>query len=102
MTESDGLSSQVHLVPAGALDAWSRLAEALRRDGPVPCEVDPEGWWPDRGTHPADLAVVVRCCAGCPARVECLEFAVAADEPAGIWGGLTRAQRSPAALPVAA
>lgn len=93
MTESYGPSSQVHLIPAGAHDAWSRLADVLRRDGPAPCEADPEGWWPDADSSPQEVAVMVRCCAGCPARAECLEFAVAADERDGIWGGLTRAQR---------
>lgn len=33
-----------------------------------------------------DVAVAV--CEGCPIRVQCLEYAMAASEP-GIWGGLT-------------
>jgi WhiB family redox-sensing transcriptional regulator len=33
-------------------------------------------------------------CANCPVRAECLEYAVAAVEPFGIWGGLTSKQRS--------
>lgn len=34
-----------------------------------------------------------RCCGGCPARQECLDYALAADEPWGVWGGHTAAQR---------
>jgi hypothetical protein len=33
-----------------------------------------------------------RVCANCPVRVDCLEYAIAADEW-GIWGGLDREQR---------
>jgi hypothetical protein len=29
----------------------------------------------------------------CPARAECLAYTLAADEPDGIWGGLTRNER---------
>jgi WhiB family transcriptional regulator, redox-sensing transcriptional regulator len=32
-------------------------------------------------------------CAGCPVRAECLEHALAAGEPYGIWGGLTLRER---------
>jgi WhiB family redox-sensing transcriptional regulator len=32
-------------------------------------------------------------CAGCPVRVECLEYAVRTREPHGIWGGLNELER---------
>lgn len=32
-------------------------------------------------------------CRGCPVRQPCLDFAVANQEPMGIWGGKTRRQR---------
>jgi WhiB family redox-sensing transcriptional regulator len=39
------------------------------------------------------VAAAKAVCAGCPVRVECLDHAVATDEPYGVWGGLTRAER---------
>lgn len=35
-------------------------------------------------------------CAGCPVRVQCLEYALASREPYGIWGGLTEVERKAA------
>jgi WhiB family transcriptional regulator, redox-sensing transcriptional regulator len=32
-------------------------------------------------------------CAGCPVRIECLEYAVRIREPHGIWGGLNELER---------
>ena len=32
-------------------------------------------------------------CAACPVRQRCLEYAIAADERYGIWGGLTKDER---------
>lgn len=73
----------------------------LHLEGPAPCEEGaPDAWWPDGGRNPDPL--VARCCAGCPARVECLTYALAADEREGVWGGLTPAERMRLAVPVAA
>jgi hypothetical protein len=32
-------------------------------------------------------------CNPCPVKAQCLELAIRTDEPAGIWGGKTRAER---------
>ncbi len=32
-------------------------------------------------------------CAGCPVRIECLEYAIRVREPHGIWGGLNELER---------
>ncbi len=32
-------------------------------------------------------------CAGCPVRIECLEYAIRTQEPHGIWGGLNEVER---------
>ena len=36
-------------------------------------------------------------CANCSVRSECLDFAISAREPYGIWGGLTELERKAAA-----
>jgi WhiB family redox-sensing transcriptional regulator len=57
--------------------------------------MDPELWFPVTGTSPR----AKRVCAACPARAECLAFALAAAVTDGIWGGLSGKQRR--ALPAA-
>ncbi len=71
-------------IPRHAVAEWLALARVLADHGAAPCEEgDPELWWPVRGGSPDAVAG----CEVCPARVECLAYAVAADEPDGIWGG---------------
>lgn len=90
-------------IPAGAQAAWSELAEVLAAEGPAPCEEgDPDAWWPGRSADPDDVALAVRCCTACPARTECLAYALAAGERGGIWGGLTESERAHMGIPVAA
>jgi WhiB family transcriptional regulator, redox-sensing transcriptional regulator len=63
-------------------------------------------WFPGRG---GSLAAAKAVCRACPVRVPCLEWAVQADERAGVWGGagpderaLLRRERRPGAQPRAA
>jgi WhiB family redox-sensing transcriptional regulator len=51
---------------------------------------DPEFFFPP-GDGPAIEAR--RICAMCPVRGQCLAYAVTADEPSGIWGGLDPRER---------
>ena len=41
----------------------------------------------------ADAAAAKAVCAVCPVREECLEWAVATNQPDGVWGGLTATER---------
>ena len=52
--------------------------------------VDPALFFPDRGASLADARQV---CAGCPVRVECLEYALEAGEKFGVWGGTSEKER---------
>jgi WhiB family redox-sensing transcriptional regulator len=81
------------LIPLAARPLWITLADVLHVYGAAPCEVvdDPEAWWPVRGDEPAPSAVAA--CEACPARRACLDYAVAADERAGVWDGLTASAR---------
>jgi WhiB family transcriptional regulator, redox-sensing transcriptional regulator len=51
---------------------------------------DPSPWFPGPG-GPMDRAKAV--CRACPARVHCLEWAMQADERAGVWGGTSPDER---------
>lgn len=53
-------------------------------------ETDPEAFYPEKGgtTEPAK-----RICARCPVIAQCLDHALATDEPHGIWGGMSARER---------
>lgn len=52
--------------------------------------LDPEVFFTERGER-TDAPKAI--CAGCPVRVECLEYALDNREPIGVWGGLSAVQR---------
>ena len=52
--------------------------------------LDPEIFYP-ASDEEADEAKSV--CSGCPVRLACLEYALAARERDGIWGGCTERER---------
>lgn len=57
---------------------------------------DPELFFPVGTTGPAVDAQVASAravCRACPVRRDCLAWALAAGEPAGVWGGLTADER---------
>lgn len=58
-----------------------------------PCRADPDLWFPTPGrTDEAKLAKSV-CRDLCPAREECLVWALTAGEKEGIWGGVSSPAR---------
>ncbi len=64
----------------------SALAQALRRaQEDIPCQTsDAELWFAE---SPIDVELAKSLCGSCPARVTCLEGALARREPWGVWGG---------------
>ena len=70
--------------PAGGL-VLPLLPGALCKDQ------DPLLWFPRPGGS-MDRAKAV--CGACPARVECLDWAVETNERAGVWGGATPDERA--------
>jgi WhiB family transcriptional regulator, redox-sensing transcriptional regulator len=56
---------------------------------------DPELFFPIGTTGPAveQSDAAKRICARCDVREPCLEFALAANQDAGVWGGLTEDER---------
>ena len=51
----------------------------------------PAGELDDQAVEQAEEAKAV--CAQCPVRVACLEFAIATNQPYGIWGGANTSER---------
>lgn len=75
--------------------AYLALAKAIH-ESPivVPCtNTDPEVWFPDQEDGYNYSEVAKKLCKACPARKPCAEYAIAANEQYGIWGGLGRTQR---------
>lgn len=60
------------------------------RHDAVCAQVDPELYFPEPG---APTAPAKRICAGCPVRVECLDYALTAREAHGVFGGLSAQER---------
>lgn len=52
-------------------------------------ETDGDAFFPEKGGSPRQAKAI---CAGCPAKGECLEYALEYGE-VGIWGGTTETQR---------
>ena len=52
---------------------------------------DPDVFFPGKGNDAAGAAK--RICAGCPVRVECLDYAIERPERVGVWGGKTPNER---------
>ena len=52
--------------------------------------VDPELFFPERGTSTREAKEV---CRGCVVREDCLDHAIAAGEKFGIWGGMSERER---------
>lgn len=75
------------------------LGELLRRvpdwSGRACADVDPEIFFPDPGrpAHDGPTQVALACCARCPIRQECLDYALTTKQQYGIWGGKTEEQR---------
>ena len=56
---------------------------------------DPDLFFPVGSTGPflEQIGRAKAVCRLCPVRAECLEWALATDQRAGIWGGLTEEER---------
>ena len=83
--------SEVRPAPTGPTrlpDGWL-LRAACRA---LPTELFfPAGELDEQAVEQAEDAKAV--CAGCPVQVACLEYAIATNQPYGIWGGANASER---------
>lgn len=56
----------------------------------TPCMQAPELWW---GDDPDEQALAIEGCQKCPIQQKCLDWAVAAHEREGVWGGVDPTER---------
>ena len=75
--------------------AFLQLADRIRETHTPECmETDPEAFFPEQGGGlNSDIKSAKSICERCPARRECLTYALEANEQYGIWGGLTTSER---------
>jgi hypothetical protein len=69
----------------------SRFNEAIIEKG-APCDGYTEEFYAD-SEEKISQQTAKFICAGCPIKQECLDYAMAAQEEYGIWGGLTADER---------
>ncbi|GGV04043.1 hypothetical protein GCM10010495_14630 [Kitasatospora herbaricolor] len=69
------------------LDVVPDLSAGACRDVP-----DPDTFFPEAGDEVGAVRAK-RICAGCPVRSACLAYALATDEPHGVFGGLDPTER---------
>jgi WhiB family redox-sensing transcriptional regulator len=65
------------------------------RDRSLCRDSNPELFFPTGATGVAldQIAAAIEICAQCPVQAECLEFALATNQEAGVWGGTTEEER---------
>lgn len=64
-------------------------------DEPTPCsQDDPDHWFPEKGTYQWSLDIARAGCSVCWMRPECAEYGLEHPEMHGVWGGLTKKQRT--------
>ena len=83
------------LMPPGVEAAWLRLSEELDSGAPVPCrEGDWTAWWPGaKQLQSPATRTALGGCRSCRAQAACLDYALAADERFGVWGGTLPEER---------
>jgi WhiB family redox-sensing transcriptional regulator len=55
-------------------------------------DLDPDDWFTEPGNPAHTTAKAI--CDSCPVRRSCLAYALAVNEPAGIWGGADETERA--------
>ena len=74
---------------------YLRLAAAIREaDTNPPCqETDPDAFFAEQADW-GNIRQAKAMCDICPVKAECAEYAIAAFEPYGVWGGLSARERT--------
>ena len=90
-TESDGDRST--RLPPATTDRWDWQLRAACRGMDSAFFFPPEHELARARNDRISRAKAV--CAGCPALLECRDFALANSEPFGVWGGLSEHERLP-------
>jgi hypothetical protein len=77
---------------------YQKLQFAIKAEGRVPCEEVPYVFFPEdafvRSLERQQMeSLAVKLCKMCPVKKLCLDYALAAGENYGVWGGTTAEER---------
>ena len=84
------------------LTAAAQLADLAYQYGQVPCEHDPDTWFPEKsndrlpgyyGLHGSAAMAKELCINECPIVLHCRAYALKHHEIEGIWGGMSYLDR---------
>ena len=73
-----------------------KLLKRIDEFGGTACEALPEMFFPQGDSMEmlnAEIRIAKNICAECPVKRECLDYAIEANEPYGIFGGQTPSER---------
>lgn len=84
------MSQPASLVPHRGTAAHQLLSALVNSDEWRPCTQDPELWW---STDTPGIREAKRYCGTCPIIDQCREYALAAGETSGVWGGMDAGER---------
>jgi WhiB family redox-sensing transcriptional regulator len=82
VAEGGGVPVNIEALIGGTDKTWQSRANCMG--------VDPELFFPERGSSTREAKEV---CRGCVVREDCLEFAISNGEKFGIWGGMSERER---------
>ena len=76
---------------------YEDFTEVLSTVGETPCVTNPDAFFGEdsetEGMRVENRRIAKKLCETCPVINQCLNYAMTANEPFGIWGGLTVNQR---------
>jgi WhiB family redox-sensing transcriptional regulator len=75
---------------------YATLLKAIIDNDGVECEKVPDWFFPQGSSMEmlnVELSIAKRICDRCPVKNLCAAYAIEAEEPFGIWGGLSPAER---------
>lgn len=77
---------------------YKQFREVVEAESPLPCQSAPDLFFAldlhdKKAGASLPYSYAKKLCAECPIRLKCLAYAVEADEPYGVWGGMTTRER---------
>lgn len=76
---------------------YMRLLYEINKVGSVPCEENPDLWYPEDIADPMlrhqAASVAKGFCYDCPVKKQCFQYALRTNQRHGIWGGTSPEER---------
>lgn len=75
--------------------SYLELMTAIDKNDGAECSQVPDIFFPEDWSkgHGADILLAKQICGRCPVVMQCLEYALIAEDESGVWGGTTAHER---------